>query len=237
MQLIVNIDSNNFQIPYDHSYQLYSSLLSLIAIQDEAMASKLHGYNPNFMFSMSQIMPGGKRKFTGRGFYGERFIFIISSLEDSLINLIEQALKKSGRIEMFNSSFHVHSVLRRQVRPSSEIITVKSRSPVILKKENKYYFMEPPEEILSALEFNMKNKYLKAMGKLSDIRFMKLNRIKLKKIGLKGVKLPGLMLSFTISADLEFLSFILNVGIGSKNKLGFGFVEEEKVGDYNNYAD
>ena len=38
------------------------------------------------------------------------------------------------------------------------------------------------------------------------------------------------MITFTICADIEVLKFILSVGIGSKNQLGFGFVEEEKVG-------
>jgi hypothetical protein len=30
-------------------------------------------------------MPGGKRKFTDVGFYGERLVFIISSTEDTFI--------------------------------------------------------------------------------------------------------------------------------------------------------
>ena len=234
MQLIVNMDSNNFQIPYDHSYQLYSSLISLIAKQNEELASKLHGHNSDLRFSISQIMPGGKREFTNQGFYGERLVFIISSLDESLIKIMKQALEQSGKVEIFNNSFHIHTILTRQVSPSSEIITVKSRSPIILKMDNKYYFKDPPEEILGALESNIKNKYMKVKGNLPNIRFIKLQEIKLKEIGLKGVKVPGLMISFTISADLEFLSFILTVGIGSKNKLGFGFVEEEKVGDVNN---
>jgi CRISPR-associated endoribonuclease Cas6 len=235
MQLIVNMDSNNFEMPYDHSYQLYSSLLSLIEKQNETVAPKLHGYNPHLRFNISQIMPGGKRKFTKQGFYGERFVFIISSLDESLIYIMKQALEQSGQISVFNNSFHIHSLLTRNVSPSSEIITVKSRSPIILKVDNKYYFKNSPEEILGALEFNIKNKYLKVKGNLPNIRFIKLQKIKLKEIGLKGVKIPGLMITFTISADLEFLSFILTVGIGSKNKMGFGFVEEEKAGDGYDY--
>ncbi len=235
MQLIVNLDPNNFEMPYDHSYQLYSSLISLLDRLNPAIASQLHGYSSDLRFSMSQIMPGGKRRFTKEGFSGERFIFFISSFNKSLLSKIRESLEESGNIVIFNNKFQIHSMLFRDVNPSSEIITIHSRSPIILKTGQKYLFSEPEEDILRAIDSNIRSKYLKANGRDPNIRFIQIQDIKTKKVGIKGVKLPGFLINFTISADLDVLSFILTVGLGSKNKLGFGFVEEEKAGDFHGY--
>lgn len=235
MQLIVNLDPNNFEIPYDHSYQLYSSLISLLDRLNPDMASQLHGYNSDLRFSMSQIMPGGKRRFTKEGFSGERFIFFISSFNKSILIKIRESLEESGHIVIFNNKFQIHSMFFRDVNPSSEIITIHSRSPIILKMGQKFLFNEPEEVILRAIDSNIRSKYLKANGRDPNIRFIQIQDIKTKKVGIKGVKLPGFLINFTISADLDVLSFILTVGLGSKNKLGFGFVEEEKAGDFHGY--
>ena len=235
MQLIVNLDPNNFEMPYDHSYQLYSSLLSLLDRVKPGIASQLHGYSPDLRFSLSQIMPGGKRRFTKLGFSGERFIFFISSFNKSLLSEIRESLEKSGSIVVFNNKFQIHSMLYRDVNPSSEIITIHSRSPIILKTGQGYLFNEPKEDILKAIDSNIRSKYVKANGREPNIRFIQIQDIKTKKVGIKGVKIPGFLINFTISADLDVLSFILTIGLGSKNKLGFGFIEEEKQGDFHGF--
>jgi CRISPR-associated endoribonuclease Cas6 len=180
-------------------------------------------------------MPGGKRRFTKEGFSGERFIFFISSFNKSLLSKIRESLEESGHIVIFNNKFQIHSMLFRDVNPSSEIITIHSRSPIILKNGQKYLFNEPEEVVLRAIDSNIRSKYIKANGRDPNIRFIQIQDIKTKKVGIKGVKLPGFLINFTISADLDVLSFILTVGLGSKNKLGFGFVEEEKAGDFHGY--
>ena len=101
--------------------------------------------------------------------------------------------------------------------------------------DNKYFFKEPVEDIQRVLESNIISKFQKVRGLKPNIRFIKIQDLKLKQVGFKGIKLPGLMIKFTISADLELLSFILTVGLGSKNKLGFGFIEEEKTGDFDGF--
>ena len=231
VQLIVNLDSSNLEVPYDHAYQLYSSLISLVSKQNQEIASQLHGFNSNLKFSLSQLMPGGKRKFTKVGFTGERYVFIISSLETSLIYEIKKSLEVSGFVELFHNHFRIHSVITRNITPTAEILTIKSRSPIILKNDNRYFFKESPEEIQRVLESNIIAKFQKVRGIKPNIRFIKIQGLKLKQVGFKGIKLPGLMIKFTISADIEVLTFILTVGLGSKNKLGFGFIEEEKQGD------
>ncbi|WP_393971567.1 CRISPR-associated endoribonuclease Cas6 [Oxyplasma meridianum] len=235
MHLIVNLDSNNFEMPYDHSYQLYSSILALVDNQNEAAAEKLHGFNPSSKFSMSQIMPGGKREFTRTGFRGERFIFILSSLDSSIINLFEDSFRSAEFIELFKNKFKIYSILKREVFPTSEIVTIKTKSPAILKDKGKYLLNESDELILSTLKTNIINKYNKVRGTKPEIRFIKILGLKRKLLDLKGTKLPALMITFTMSADIEIIKFILEVGIGSKNKLGFGFIEEEKAGDANVY--
>ena len=98
MQLIVNLDSDGFEMPYDHSYQLYSSIIKLVSSKDKNKADKLHTYNSGLKFNMSQIMPGGKRQFTKTGFSGERFIFMISSLDANLIIYFQELFVASKEI-------------------------------------------------------------------------------------------------------------------------------------------
>ena len=231
MQLIVNLDSDGFEMPYDHSYQLYSSIITLVSNKDQDKADKLHTYNSGLKFNMSQIMPGGKRKFTKTGFSGERFIFIISSLDVNLVIYFQELFISSKEIDIFDHTFKIHSAIIKNVNPSSEIITLKTRSPVILKYNNKYLFDESESELLAAIEANILNKYLKVTGNKPDIKFIKIINLKRKIVEIKGTKLPAFMLDLAISSDLEVLKFLLDVGLGSKNQLGFGFLEEERMGD------
>jgi CRISPR-associated endoribonuclease Cas6 len=218
-------------MPYDHSYQLYSSIIKLVSSKDKDKAEKLHIYNSGFKFNLSQIMPGGKRKFTRTGFSGERYIFMISSVDSDLIIYLKQLFSSSKEINIFNHAFRIHSVTNYNVHPSSEIITLNTRSPVILKEKNKYLFNESEDEILAAIEKNIISKHLKVIGRKPNIKFIKIVSLKRKKVELKGIKLPAFMLKLAISSDLEVLKFLLDVGLGSKNQLGFGFLEEEKHGD------
>lgn len=231
MQLIVNLDSDGFEMPYDHSYQLYSSIIALVSNKDKGTADKLHTYNSNLKFNMSQLMPGGRRKFTKTGFSGERFIFMISSIDTSLITFLQELFNSSTKIELFNHSFKIHSVISKNVYPSAEIITLRTRSPVILKENNKYLFNESEDKILDVIETNIENKYLKVSGRKPNIKFIKIIKLKRKIVGVKGIKLPAFMLDLAISSDMEVLKFLLDVGLGTKNQLGFGFLEEEKMGD------
>jgi len=228
MQLIINLDADNYKIPYNHSYQLYSSILSLLESQNSSLSNKIHNYRSGTKFSLSQLMPGGKRKFTDVGFYGERLVFIISSTEDSFIEELKANFSRSEYIEIFMHKFKIHSVRTAQISPSSEIINVKSRSPVILKVENKYLSNESEEQILEALMKNLRGKFLKVNKTDLNVRFVNIISIKRKVVEVKGTKLPAFMLKVMFNAELDVLKFILSVGFGSKNQLGFGFVEEEK---------
>lgn len=231
MQLIVNLDSDGFEMPYDHSYQLYSSIIKLVSSKDKNKADKLHTYNSGLKFNMSQIMPGGKRQFTKTGFSGERFIFMISSLDANLIIYFQELFVASKEIILFEHVFKIHSAISKNVNPSSEIITLITRSPAILKVNKKYLSNESENEILMAIKANILNKYLKVTGNMPDINFIKIVKLKRKIVEIKGTKLPAFMLGIAISSNLEVLKFLLDVGLGSKNQLGFGFLEEERMGD------
>ncbi|MHB1440270.1 MAG: CRISPR-associated endoribonuclease Cas6 [Cuniculiplasma sp.] len=228
MHLIINLDADNYEMPYNHSYQLYSAILSKLEKHNPSLSGKLHNYNSRMKFSLSQLMPGGKRKFTNGGFYGERFVFIISSLDDKFIEELKTNFSTFGSLEIFKHTFKIYSIRTVEVSPSSEIINVKSRSPVILKVNNKYLSNESETQVLDALMSNLRGKFLKVYGTNLNVRFVQVLNIKRKIVEVKGTKLPAFMLMVMLSAELDVLKFILSVGFGSKNQLGFGFVEEEK---------
>ena len=95
----------------------------------------------------------------------------------------------------------------------------------------KYLSNESENEILMAIKANILNKYMKVTGSMPDINFIKIVKLKRKIVEIKGIKLPAFMLGIAISSNLEVLKFLLDVGLGSKNQLGFGFLEEERMGD------
>jgi CRISPR-associated endoribonuclease Cas6 len=171
-------------------------------------------------------MPGGKRKFSKNGFVGERYLFFISSENDKLIFSLRDLLEENKKINLFDHKFEIYSLRIRKVEPSSELLMLKTRSPAILKENNHYLYSEDIEEISDSVLRNIKSKYLKAKGKEPNVRFLKIIKIKRKIVGFKNVKLPAFMIYFLISADNDVLKFIMQVGLGNKTKLGYGFIEE-----------
>ena len=231
VRLLVNLDSES-EVPYDHSYFLYSSILSALRNTNPGLASDIHN-NPHFpRYCMSQLLPGGKREFSKTGIIADRFIFLISSLEAEILDKIKHGLELQGHIILGSNILLIHSITLETTRISSGIINMISRSPIVLKHQGKY--VTSKDDIFSSvLQANIISKYAKVKGTLPKIQFMRITNSKSKLSNLKGTGIPSSMISFTISADYDLLDFIQNTGIGAKTQIGFGFIEEQKNGvDY-----
>ena len=228
VRLIVNLDSGS-EVPYDHSYSLYSSILNALRNSDSGLALAIHN-NPHFpRYCMSQLLPGGKRQFSKTGIIADRFIFLISSLEAEILYKIKRGLELQKQIILGSIVLPVRSTTLEPTSISSSIINMISRSPIVLKHQGKY--VTSKDDIFSSvLQSNIISKYAKVKGTVPRIQFMRITNSKPKLSNLKGTGIPSSIISFTISADYDLLDFIQNTGLGSKTQMGFGFIEEQKSG-------
>lgn len=233
MRLIINLDGA-FEIPYDHSYLLYSAVLSAMKNIDQDLVSQIHNNSRSPKYCMSQLLPGGKRNFTKSGLRAERFIFLISSLNSEILEKIKSGIEKQKFITIGNSKLPVHSTILENPPITSGIVNMISRSPIVLKNEGKYITARDPD-FSRVLENNIAAKYMKVRGGSPRIRFLRITDTKVKLSNLKGVGIPSSMVAFTISADYDLIEFIVNVGVGAKTQMGFGFIEEQKKGVDNDF--
>ena len=227
MRLVINLDCNG-EVPYDHQYLLYSSILNSVKGADENLVSKIHDNSHSPRFSLSQLLPVGEREFKGSGIKADRFIFFISSLDVTILEKIKFGIESKNYIIIGNNRMLIHSIKFETPRISSEIVNMISRSPVILKNENKY-ITTSDENFSTILQNNIISKYKKVTGKEPYIKFIRLTNSKSKLSILKGAGIPSSMLTFTIGANYELLDFIVNVGIGAKTQMGFGYIEEQRI--------
>lgn len=227
MRLIVNLEGAGKTIPYDNSYALYSSLLSKLEAGNPSLAEAIHECRTP-KFSISQLLPGGSRKFTKEGIKADRFIFLLTSLDDSFLKAVKDIIGKDGQLEMHGDVFKVYSLNQENVNPSSEIISIVSRSPVILKSDNRYVTLSEQEAFRTALVRNIESKYLKVTGKTEQVKFLNILDGKTKLANFKNAGIPCSFVRFTIGAGMDMLRVILHVGLGARTQMGYGFVEEVK---------
>lgn len=227
VRLIINLEGAGKLVPYDNSYALYSSVLSKLEAGGPDLAAAIHeGRTPRF--SLSQLLPGGSRRFTKEGIKADRFIFLLTSLDNSLLKTVKDIIGKDRQLQMNGDAFRVHSLSEENVNPSSEIISVVSRSPVILKSENRFVTLSDKYEFRTALICNIESKYLKVTGKLERVKFLNILDGKTKLANFKQARIPCSFIRFTIGAELNMLRVMLHVGVGARTQMGYGFVEEVK---------
>jgi|GEM_PF-5348040 CRISPR-associated endoribonuclease Cas6 len=226
MRLIINLDGGN-EVPYDHSYLLYSAVINAVRSVDTSLASAIHNNSHYPWYCLSQLLPGGKREYTKTGMKAERFIFLISSLDTAVLEKIKAGIERQENIFVGNIEMSVHSTMMETPYISSGIVNMISRSPIVLKSEGRYVSSKD-EDFQSVLQNNITSKYAKVKQLLPRIKFMRITSAKSKLSALKGIRIPSTMVNFTISADYDLIDFIASVGIGSKTQMGFGFIEEQR---------
>lgn len=227
MRLIINLEGAGKTVPYDNSYTLYSSLLSKLESGDPILAEEIHGCRiPKF--NMSQLLPGGSRKFTKEGIKADRFVFLLTSLDNSLLKAVKDIIDKDRRFQIHGEVYKVYSLNEENVNPSSEIISIVSRSPVILKSDNKFVTLSEQKEFRIALIQNIESKYFKVTGKTERVKFLNILDGKTKLTSFKNAGIPCSFVRFTIGAGMDVLRVMLHVGIGARTQMGYGFVEEVK---------
>jgi len=169
-------------------------------------------------------------------------------LEETLMNFIKGIfmnskleIKGSGIISKFNTKF-IESL---QEPVFSDEMTFRTNSPIFLSKKvegiQTPVFLKPEDEDYTEyLSRNLEEKYasyLAYAGKPSNgnsiksIQLLspaKLNGITIKEGTPEQTTLKAYHYTFNISAPADLIHLAYTAGFGSKNSLGFGYVEEER---------
>jgi CRISPR-associated endoribonuclease Cas6 len=226
-KLIVNLDPEKMELilPYDHQYAMYSSILQVINRYDPTLATEIHNKYTIPQFTMSQLIPAGDRQFLPEGIKAKRFVLMIISNSDRIINTCQKSLKEYGKLSIGKMNLIYHSSRVVSVKEPPEIPELVSRSPIILKSEGKYVSFGD-DEFLDALKSNILGK-VKAIHNSSDymISFIRILEGRKKAYTIHSAKVSCSIIRFIIDADRIVLQTIMNYGIGSKTQMGFGMVE------------
>lgn len=228
MRLIINFNGEGLTIPYDHTYSLYSALLRSVSKYYSETSNKIHDNVESYFpkFCMSQLLPGGKRKMNANGKSADRFILLISSLDKEILDQIADSLTKDGQLMVCGVVLNLFSVKFEENKVSSEIVTLITRSPVILKN-NGDYITSRDEIFNDVLLYNINRKIRKVIGDGASVHFTSILAHDERLLTVKGAKIPASQIKFTIGGDIGALEAIVQLGIGSKTQIGFGYIEEE----------
>ena len=226
-KLIVNLDPEKLDsiVPYDHQYVMYSSILLAINKYDPALAHEIHDKNAFPQFTMSQLIPAGDRDFLPEGIKAKRFVLMIISKNDKIINSCQKSLQESKKLSIADTRLIYHSSRVVDVREPPEIPELVSRSPIVLKSGGKYISFGD-EEFLDTLKSNILGKvkaiHNSSTGRISFVRVLEGRK---KAYTIHSAKVSCSIIRFIIDADRVVLDTIMNYGIGSKTQMGFGMVE------------
>ncbi len=216
-------NSNNIS---KHSVQafIYSSLIGT----DFEDYHQRRGFK---FFTFSDFWPSGKFS------EGDRLHFLFSSPIDGLVRALEEGITSEGKIGPY--WFEISS---RRVRQRLKVCWVTG-SPVVLYLDSKRNLYLTPERrdlwfYFKRLEENSKKKYKAFYGEDPEIYgplfqgviYWKPVRTIIKKGDKEflviGTKWKVLMREYIEASEKKFYEFLYYCGLGEKNSLGFGLVNE-----------
>ena len=238
MRLKISLSSSkrNYLIPYNYNHILSAIIYRKIADLD--LAAKLHFSQDYKFFTFSQIY-FSRWKRTPNGIISEdgKLTFYISSPNDQLIkSLIE------GHLENTEVDFKGHKLLVEQIKLLKkpvfhEHMKMKTISPIIahIKRQIdgklKTWDLGPADErFYESIQKNLINKYISFHGNYDGERWIKLTpdikTAKRRRIDIKGDYHRCYMMNFEIEADQKLIEFSYDCGLGEKNSMGFGMIEQ-----------
>jgi len=223
-KLIINLDnSGETEIPYEHTYYIYSSILNRIGKYDPDLAENIHnGKTPQYV--MSQLIPAGKAKFTSSGLKAKRFVLLIKTMNDALLDKLIKFFETGSRLsgpDFSLSVFSTRKVVCEYLPIYPQLVT---RAPVILKNGNSYIGPED-EEFADTLIQNIRGKNLKIFGRSGEIKKLNITYSKRKISHIHGIPILSSIFKFIIDGDEDILRTVLCYGIGKNTQMGFGMVD------------
>ncbi len=190
------------------------------------------------LFVFSEINERGIIK-NGKFFFPEKITFSIASPVDWILEQVAKNVILGSEVKLGGNILSLSEIrVLPRIKVKSNEITVKTLSPIevhstLLKEDGakKTYYYNPREnEFSDLIESNLKRKW-EILNKREcpysvEIFPLMANGLKERTILLKGTVIKGWKGRFILKGDKELLSLAFEAGLGTRNSLGFGFIEE-----------
>ncbi|MDR2944356.1 MAG: CRISPR-associated endoribonuclease Cas6 [Methanosarcinales archaeon] len=232
-ELKLKIDKNTV-IPFNYQYHLSSMIYNSLNTSNPEYAAALHSYHKFKFFTFSWldisdriITPEGIRSRDG-------IIYLkITSPDDQFLStfldgFFQEPLLKIGHFEAVPSDVHI-------IEAPQSFSTLKTISPVCLRTreetdgKNKVKDLLPnSSKFYTNLKQNLTKKYELYYNIKCDMDFeIEILSAELKRVQIKDTFVRCSNLIFDIRGDDELIRFGYESGLGEKNSMGFGMIEEK----------
>lgn len=237
MQLHITFKNQNTVLPIAYRYFVQSMIYNAMENNSD-FSFFLHdsGYvneNKSFkLFTFSPLMGSYQIKNKKITFFDNVSLEIRSS-EPAIIQNLICALKNENEVDMGRNTLTVKNCVLRDktiYQPSVKIKTISPITTYVTRDyTNRIYFSPEDGDFNQLVINNAKRKWLSA-GKSEDefnLSLKRINDIPIKKevTVYKKSYITAWHGGFVLEGNPEVISFLYNVGLGSKNSQGFGMFE------------
>ncbi len=192
------------------------------------------------LFTFSSILQKGRYlKEKNLFVFPRRISFIVASPVDWILQKLASGSVQRDNINMWNNDVYLTEIsVLKPNKIESNTILVRALTPIEVhstfetqKGKKTHYYTPFESEFSSLINENAKKKWSAFFKKKppSDIKIEPkgFNKEKIVRFGTneRYVIVKGWMGNFTLEGEPDFLKFILDAGIGSRNSQGFGLVE------------
>ena len=212
MQIKITINlKDNLMLPINYNHIITSIIY-------KALSNKqLHNSKDYKLFTFSKIT--GKYIIINKKIiFTNKISFEVRSINKNLITQIYYYINKHG-INILNNIYKPNIIIENKTINNNEI-SINSNICTIKKENNKTIYIEPNNKTINN---NFRKKYYKYYHKLptSNIELISIN-YKKEVTTYKNIYIKSYNGNYILKGNKEYLNFLYNVGLGSKNSQGFG---------------
>lgn len=237
MQLHVTFKNQNTVLPIAYRYFVQSMIYNALE-SNSGFSQFLHdsGYineNRGYKFFTFSPLSGNYQIKNKKIIFSDNISLEIRSFEPEIIRLLICALKDGSKTDIGRNTLTVEKCVLSNKIFYQPIVKIKTISPITAyvtrDYTNRIYFSPEDNDFNQLIVNNAKRKWLSA-GKSEDdfiLSFKHIDTMPIKKevTTYKKSYITAWHGGFVLEGNPEVISFLYNVGLGSKNSQGFGMFE------------
>lgn len=233
MQLrITFIPTAPVSLPFAFHYQLQSALYSLLSA-DREYADRLHnkGFGAGSKLFTFGSLRGPYHTDRGNIIFDGRIDFEVRAWDSFFISLVSAALKERGGLRLFSQFLPVGDITVTDLCVPGNVIHAAIGSPAAIRTvrpdRSEYYHSPLDADYASVLNKAFSGKYLDAFGSAPNgsIYAGEFKNIKRTVTRCKSEWVTAWSFDCILAGEPEYLSFLYDTGLGTKNSAGFGMFD------------
>ncbi len=235
MRIKVVLNMKNITLPINYKHALQATVYNMLSnskyskfLHDEGYKKEKRSFK---LFTFSRIY--GQFKIENKKInYSSKSHFFITSIDDNFIEQVIEFLSLNSRVFICGKSIEIMAfdVLNDVIKTQNEYV-IKAIEPIVVYSTDdskKVIYHSPINSVfIDHLNVNLFNKYEAFFQKKLTEKVDLLEVIEMKKalVTFKNSVFVGYYITLKIKCSKELLRFILDVGLGAKNSMGFGMVD------------